>query len=116
VLGWQDYDAWWLAAGTGTTLAGLVLAEQGKHAVHGALAVPLDHGVPQTVAALAGPHGYTLHEASRGALPGSTTNCWRSSPIANSRLACRWKPLYTGKALLALRDQVGPGASRPAPA
>jgi 1-aminocyclopropane-1-carboxylate deaminase len=40
VLGWQDYDAWWLAAGTGTTLAGLVLAEQGRHAVHGALAVP----------------------------------------------------------------------------
>lgn len=28
-LGWADYDAWWLAAGTGTTLAGLVLAEEG---------------------------------------------------------------------------------------
>lgn len=39
-LGWSDYDAWWLAAGTGTTLAGLVMAEAGAHAVHGALAVP----------------------------------------------------------------------------
>ena len=26
-LGWDDYDGWWLAAGTGTTLAGLVLGE-----------------------------------------------------------------------------------------
>lgn len=28
-IGWAGYDAWWLAAGTGTTLAGLVLAEAG---------------------------------------------------------------------------------------
>lgn len=39
-LGWDDYDAIWVAAGTGTTLAGLVLGEAGRHPVVGALAVP----------------------------------------------------------------------------
>ena len=48
-LGWSDYDGWWLACGTGTTLAGLVLAEAGEHPVYGALAVPDDHGVAQQV-------------------------------------------------------------------
>ena len=42
-LGWDDYDAWWLAAGTGTTLAGLLLGEAAAHPVHAALAVPADH-------------------------------------------------------------------------
>jgi 1-aminocyclopropane-1-carboxylate deaminase len=44
-LGWPDYDAWWLACGTGTTLAGLALAEAGSRPVYGAMAVPDDHGV-----------------------------------------------------------------------
>lgn len=44
-VGWDDYDAWWLAAGTGTTVAGLALAEAGRHPVYGAMAVPDDHGV-----------------------------------------------------------------------
>ena len=48
-LGWSDYDGWWLACGTGTTLAGLVMAEAGEHPVYGALAVPDDHGVAQQV-------------------------------------------------------------------
>ncbi|WP_215200274.1 hypothetical protein, partial [Escherichia coli] len=50
-LGWDDYDAIWVAAGTGTTLAGLVLGEAGRHPVVGALAVPEDHGVAAQVAA-----------------------------------------------------------------
>ena len=36
VLGWADYHGWWLAAGTGTTAAGLVMGEQG--AINPALA------------------------------------------------------------------------------
>ncbi|MDU8361290.1 pyridoxal-phosphate dependent enzyme [Pseudomonas syringae group sp. J309-1] len=51
-LGWSDYHGWWLAAGTGTTLAGLVLAEDGAHPVYGAMAVPDDHGVEQNVTAI----------------------------------------------------------------
>src|SRR3546814_8404005 len=40
---WADYHGWWLACGTGTSLAGLVLAEAGQRAVYGVLAVPQDH-------------------------------------------------------------------------
>ncbi|WP_336334028.1 1-aminocyclopropane-1-carboxylate deaminase/D-cysteine desulfhydrase [Pseudomonas putida] len=105
-LGWADYDAWWLAVGTGTTLAGLVLAEAGAHAVHGALAVPRDHGVPETVVALAGAHGYQLHDASRGgfgkfdeALMAFIADCEQLTGVP-------LEALYTGKALLALREQV----------
>ncbi|NQD95699.1 1-aminocyclopropane-1-carboxylate deaminase, partial [Pseudomonas sp. CrR25] len=50
-LGWADYHGWWLAAGTGTTLAGLVLGEAGAHPVYGAMAVPASHGVQQQVRA-----------------------------------------------------------------
>jgi 1-aminocyclopropane-1-carboxylate deaminase len=49
-LGWADYHGWWLAAGTGTTLAGLVLAEAGAHPVYGASAVPDGHGVEENIA------------------------------------------------------------------
>ncbi|WP_050465352.1 1-aminocyclopropane-1-carboxylate deaminase/D-cysteine desulfhydrase, partial [Pseudomonas aeruginosa] len=70
-LGWDDYDAIWVAAGTGTTLAGLVLGEAGRHPVVGALAVPEDHGVAAQVAATLaeagwGDTGYRLLDASRG--------------------------------------------------
>ncbi|AZL67762.1 MULTISPECIES: 1-aminocyclopropane-1-carboxylate deaminase/D-cysteine desulfhydrase [Pseudomonas] len=112
-LGWQDYDAWWLAAGTGTTLAGLVLAEQGRHAVHGALAVPLDHGVPQTVAALAGPYGYTLHEASRGGFARIDDELLAFVADSERQAGLPLEALYTGKALLALRDQVAAGRFKP---
>lgn len=69
-LGWADYDAWWLAAGTGTTLAGLVLAEaraaQGLWR-HGGARGPRGgaHGA-RPVAAGGQPCGYQLIEASRG--------------------------------------------------
>ncbi|MFK8329471.1 1-aminocyclopropane-1-carboxylate deaminase/D-cysteine desulfhydrase [Pseudomonas sp. BJa5] len=112
-LGWADYDAWWLAAGTGTTLAGLVLAEEGGHAVHGALAVPADHGVAEAVRALVGPAGYRLYDASRGgfakvdeALLAFMDTCERESGLP-------LEPLYAGKALLALREQVEAGAFAP---
>ncbi|MEB6590022.1 MULTISPECIES: 1-aminocyclopropane-1-carboxylate deaminase/D-cysteine desulfhydrase [Pseudomonas] len=112
-LGWADYDGWWLAAGTGTTLAGLVLAEAGEHAVHGALAVPRDHGVPETVAALAGAQGYQLHDASRGgfgkfdeALMAFIADCEQLTGVP-------LEALYTGKALLALREQVEAGLFAP---
>ncbi|RCL21476.1 1-aminocyclopropane-1-carboxylate deaminase [Pseudomonas sp. AFG_SD02_1510_Pfu_092] len=112
-LGWADYHAWWLAAGTGTTLAGLVLAEQGSHVVHGALAVPGDYGVAQTVTALAGMHGYQLHDACRGgfgkfddALLAFVAECERHSGVP-------LEAVYTGKALLALREQVEAGLFAP---
>ncbi|WP_259648086.1 1-aminocyclopropane-1-carboxylate deaminase, partial [Pseudomonas syringae] len=51
-LGWDDYHGWWLAAGTGTTLVGLLLAEAGARPVYGAMAVPEDHGVAQNIIAV----------------------------------------------------------------
>ena len=70
-LGWKDYDALWLAAGTGTTLAGLVIGEAGRHRVFGALAGPPSHAVDAGVANLLAQagmasSGYELLDASRG--------------------------------------------------
>ncbi|MBJ2216632.1 1-aminocyclopropane-1-carboxylate deaminase/D-cysteine desulfhydrase [Pseudomonas sp. MF7453] len=111
-LGWTDYDAWWLAAGTGTTLAGLVLAEASAHPVYGAMAVPDDHGVAQNVSAMV-QGGYELLDASRGVFA-------RVDPllldfIQHTEQACGLplEPLYTGKALLALKQQIEAGRFTP---
>lgn len=112
-LGWADYDAWWLAAGTGTTLAGLVLAEAGAHTVHGALAVPRDHGVPQAVAELVGMHGYQLHDACRGGFGKFDDELLAFIADCERHTGVPLEALYTGKALLALRDQVEAGLFAP---
>jgi 1-aminocyclopropane-1-carboxylate deaminase len=113
-LGWSDYHGWWLACGTGTTLTGLVLAEAGAHPVYGALAVPEDHGVAPQVAAImqeagVAAAGYELLDASRGGfakvdaqLLAFIENIERSSGVA-------LEPLYTGKALLALKERIEAG-------
>lgn len=113
-LGWSDFHGWWLACGTGTTLAGLVLAEAGRCPVYGALAVPEDHGVAQQVESIvreAGLHApvYQLFDASRGgfakvdpALLAFIEQTERASGIP-------LEPLYTGKALLALKQHVEAG-------
>jgi 1-aminocyclopropane-1-carboxylate deaminase len=135
-LGWEDYDCWWLACGTGTTLAGLVLAEAGQHAVIGAMAVPEGHGVEGNVDALlregsrpcekwtteiseyADPAKssclksrppYSLLDASLGAFAKTDAqlldfirSCERESGIP-------FEPIYTGKALLALKQSVQEG-------
>lgn len=114
LTGWRDYHGWWLACGTGTTLAGLVLAEAGAHPVYGALAVPENHGVAAQVEAILRESGrhradYELIDASRGgfakvdsALLAFITQTERNSGVP-------LEPLYTGKALLALKQQVEAG-------
>ena len=113
-LGWSDYDGWWLACGTGTTLAGLALAEAGDHPVYGALAVPDDHGVAQQIASIvqeAGLHHpvYELFDASRGGF--AKVDPLLLDFIAQTEQASGipLEPLYTGKALLALKQQVEAG-------
>ncbi len=103
-IGWDDYDAWWLAVGTGTTLAGLVLAEAGARPVHGALAVPKGYGVEDNLSALT---GYQLHEACRGGF--AKVDPELLDFIARSEAECGvpLEPLYTGKALLALKEKAG---------
>ncbi|PQZ91271.1 MULTISPECIES: 1-aminocyclopropane-1-carboxylate deaminase/D-cysteine desulfhydrase [Pseudomonas] len=111
-LGWADYDGWWLAAGTGTTLAGLALAEAGAHPVYGAMAVPDDHGVAQNVAAIV-QGGYELLDASRGGF--AKVDPLLRTFIEQTEQACGLplEPLYTGKALLALKLQIEAGRFRP---
>ncbi len=103
-LGWSDYDAWWLAAGTGTTLAGLVRAEAGGHPVHGALAVPRGYGVEDHLAALA---GYQLHDACRGGFAKVDDELSAFIAASEAESGVPLEPLYTGKALLALKQQAG---------
>ncbi len=113
-LGWPDFQGWWLAAGTGTTLAGLVLAEQGRRPVHGALAVPASYGVPEQVRTLlqaAGQDdlGYRLLEAARGGFARVDEELVAFIVATERAGGLPLEPLYTGKALLALRQQVQAG-------
>lgn len=112
-LGWSGYDAWWLASGTGTTLAGLVIAEAGAHVVHGALAVPRGHGVPEAVATLAGAYGYQLHDACRGGFGKFDAELLAFVADCERHTGVPLEALYTGKALLALREQVEAGLFAP---
>jgi 1-aminocyclopropane-1-carboxylate deaminase len=113
-LGWSHYDGWWLACGTGTTLAGLVLAEAGEHPVYGALAVPDDHGVAQQVELIvreAGLQGaaYELFDASRGGFANVDPPLLAFIEQTEQASGIALEPLYTGKALLALKQQVEAG-------
>ena len=111
-MGWADYDAWWLAAGTGTTLAGLALAEAGAHPVYGAMAVPDDHGVAQNVQAIV-TGGYTLLDASRGGFARVDPRLLDFIDTTEQACAVPLEPLYTGKALLALKQEIEAGRFAP---
>lgn len=111
-LGWNAYDAWWLAAGTGTTLAGLALAEAGAHPVYGAMAVPDDHGVAQNVGAIVA-GGYELLEASRGGFAKVDAALLDFMQTTERATGLPLEPLYTGKALLALKQQIEAGRFSP---
>lgn len=110
-LGWDDFDAWWLACGTGTTLAGLVLAEAGAHRVFGAMAVPAGHGVEVLVEGLAGAAGaaYELLDASRGGFAKRDSVLMEFMRETTAACGLPLEPVYTAKALLALRDKVANG-------
>ena len=145
-LDWDDYHGWWLAAGTGTTLAGLVLAEAGEREVYGAMAVPDDHGVAQNVAQIvvacwseARPrrtitrcacctaqtysraslaptgfaYGYELINASRGGFAKTDPALLDFIATSEAQSGISLEPLYTGKALMALHDEVVAGRFPP---
>ncbi|MFG0723543.1 1-aminocyclopropane-1-carboxylate deaminase/D-cysteine desulfhydrase [Pseudomonas sp. GLN_6] len=113
-LGWDDYDAWWLAAGTGTTLAGLLLGEAGARPVHASLAVPADHGVEQQVQTIVQAAGqavgrYHLHDACRGGFARVDEALLAFMQASEVASGIALEPLYTAKALMALRQQVEAG-------
>ncbi|MBC9250113.1 1-aminocyclopropane-1-carboxylate deaminase [Pseudomonas alcaligenes] len=113
-LGWHGHDGWWLAAGTGTTLAGLVLAEAGRRPVYGALAVPPGHGVESNLSALlqeagCANAGYRLVEAARGGFARLDDELAGFVTASEAQAGLPLEPVYTGKALLALRAEVQAG-------
>ncbi|MFJ3521254.1 1-aminocyclopropane-1-carboxylate deaminase/D-cysteine desulfhydrase [Pseudomonas sp. NPDC090203] len=110
-LGWDDYHGWWLACGTGTTLAGLVLAEGGQRRVYGAMAVPADHGVDGNVMDILGVEqgGYQLLDASRGGFAKTDPQLLAFIAQSEHESGVPLEPLYTGKALLALSQAVQAG-------
>lgn len=115
-LGWDDYDGWWLAAGTGTTLAGILLGEAGCRPVHGASAVPAGHGLERRIAAVLAAAGRpelaagcVLHDASRGGFARVDGELAAFIHACESAQPMLLEPLYTGKALLALRSRVQDG-------
>lgn len=117
-LGWSDFHAWWLACGTGTTLAGLVLAEAGARRVYGALAVPGDHGVAAQVESILqqagqGSAGYSLIDASRGGFAKIDPALLAFIEQTEQASGVPLEPLYTGKALLVLKQQVEAGRFTP---
>ncbi|AYC33503.1 pyridoxal-phosphate dependent enzyme [Pseudomonas cavernae] len=113
-LGWTDYHGWWLAAGTGTTLAGLVLAEAAVHPVYGAMAVPDDHGVAELVGVLLAQAGnadagYQLFDASRGGFAKVDRELADFILDLEAECGLPLEPVYTAKALMALRHCVEAG-------
>lgn len=115
-LGWVDHQGWWLAAGTGTTLAGLVMGEaaQGGRMVYGALAGPPSHRIDEEVACLLGEagiehRGYRLIDASRGGF-GRFDRALAAFMTETERLGeFALEPVYTAKAMMALRLHVEGG-------
>lgn len=110
-IGWSGYDQLWAACGTGTTLAGLVLGEQGMHPLIGALAVPPGHGVETMLPRLlaeAGREdaGYRLLDASRGGFGKVDAELVRFMADFEAATGVPLEPLYTGKLLLVLHDEV----------
>lgn len=113
-IGWDDYEALWLAVGTGTTLAGLVIGEAGNHPVIGALAGPPAHAVPDNVRRLldeAGraDAGYRLVDASRGGFGRFDGELAKFILQAERDSGLPLDPVYTAKALLALRTRIEAG-------
>jgi 1-aminocyclopropane-1-carboxylate deaminase/D-cysteine desulfhydrase-like pyridoxal-dependent ACC family enzyme len=117
-LGWPDYDGWWLAAGTGTTVAGL--AWPWPRRVRVPCMAPWRY--LQTTVWRKGWQHWRAHMATsytrpaEVGLPGSTTNCWPSSPTASSTRGCRWKRSTPARPCWPCAIMSPPGCWRPAAA
>lgn len=112
-LGWNSFDAWWLAAGTGTTVAGLAQAEAGHRLVHGALAVPPGHGAEANVSTLVPEAKVQWHDASRGGFGKVDAELIDFLKATEAHTGLPLEPLYTAKALLALQAYVLAGGVAP---
>lgn len=115
-LGWPDCQQLWLAAGTGTTLAGVIRAAAPDWQVVGGLAVPPGHGVEATLQALlprATRLNWHLVDASRGGFGRIDAELARGMADFEGQTGIALDPLYTGKLWLALREEIARGAVAP---
>ncbi len=113
-VGWDDYDAIWLAAGTGTTVAGMAIGEAGRHPVFGALAGLPSHAVDRCVSELLAEAGmtqadYQLLDASRGGFGRFDKELAQFIQATERDAGVPLDPIYTAKALMALRLYVERG-------
>ncbi|MEH3023496.1 MAG: pyridoxal-phosphate dependent enzyme [Pseudomonas oryzihabitans] len=112
-LGWPDCQQLWLAAGTGTTLAGVIRAAEPAWQVVGGLAVPPGHGVETHLASLladATVPDWRLVNACRGGFGRIDAELARAMADFEAQTGITLDPLYTGKLWLALRDEIQRGA------
>jgi 1-aminocyclopropane-1-carboxylate deaminase len=91
-----------------------VLGEGGAHPVVGALAVPPGHGVETQVPELlheagVADCGYRLIDASRGGFARIDARLARFILATEAECGVQLEPLYTGKLLLALHDEIAAG-------
>lgn len=111
-LGWPDCQQLWLAAGTGTTLAGVIQAADPAWQVVGGLAVPPGHGVETTLHRLLAPAtglNWHLVDASRGGFGRIDAELARAMADFEDQTGITLDPLYTGKLWLALRQALERG-------
>lgn len=115
-LGWPDCQQLWLAAGTGTTLAGVIHAAAPDWQVVGGLAVPPGHGVEATLHTLlprATRLNWRLVDASRGGFGRIDAELARGMADFEGQTGIALDPLYTGKLWLALQEEIARGAVAP---
>jgi 1-aminocyclopropane-1-carboxylate deaminase len=117
-LGWDDYQGICLACGTGTTLAGLLLAEAGAHPLYGVTAVPIGHGVASNIEQILLAAGqpvpaYQLWDGSRAGFAKVDAHLLEFMQQCEAQSGVPLEPLYTAKALLHLRERVQAGYFAP---
>lgn len=115
-LGWPNCQQLWLAAGTGTTLAGVIRTADPAWQVVGGLAVPPGHGVEANLDRLLAQHtnpNWRLLDASRGGFGRIDAELARAMADFEAQTGIALEPLYTGKLWLALRQEIEGGALPP---
>jgi 1-aminocyclopropane-1-carboxylate deaminase len=113
-LGWRNYDQAWISVGTGTTLAGLALAEDPARLIVGALAVPPSHGPAENIENILKLAGcsfssYKLIDASWGGFARVDELLLSFMHQCEIQSGMLFEPVYTAKLLWALKSAVESG-------
>lgn len=116
--GWARIDQLWVAVGTGTTLAGVLMGAWPGLEVVGCLAVPPSHLNQALLQGWLHKQGLSwrgegLLDASRGGFARSDSLLLQSIIDFEDETGIALEPLYTGKMLLALRQRVERGGIPP---